>query len=299
MAGRHHFVPQGFLRGFAADPERSFVWTYDKRDGRRPKRKAIKAIAWQQDYYAQERQDGSLDRDTLERAIATEIDNAAPLIIRSIDTRPGDRVRLTTDERVQLALFVAFSLTRVPSFRDGIDEVHTRLAEITLSMAAQRDPRPQKAIEDGIRAIAKPSGSLRPMVQSAKDLAHSLIGKCWQFYVAPPDVPLPTSDNPVIFDSAYAAVSIGLQPTASLPVGPAHPMAEVVMNLRSDLALVCTPRDMKLDLLTFPLSPFDARKFTRGLVRAARHRVFYCRRCESFEALVKKYRGQEQRVRGT
>ena len=68
------------------------------------------------------------------------------------------------------------------------------------------------------------------------------------------------------------------------------------MNLRKDLALVCTPKRGYPDMRTFQLNPSEARKFNRGIVRAARQRVFADYYSETLDSFVKKYSGEEQRV---
>lgn len=283
-------MPQGYLRGFAAEDEssRSFVWVYDKGDKRAPRKKSVRSIAWAPAYYAQEREDGSADLDTLETGLATTIDNQVPLILQTIKPKPGQRIELAGDAKAALAFFVGLSLTRVPSFRDGMNDFHSRLAEIELSRHAERDPNLATAIEKyGIKAAAKPWVSLRPMVQLASAIAQSALAKHWQFFVAPPGVPLITSDNPVVFSGG----AVGLT-----ELGPAHPGAELVMNLRKDLTLVCTPKRGYDTMLTFALTPIEARKFNRGVVRAARQRVFADHFSPVLDGFVKKYAGEEQRV---
>lgn len=289
-AFRHHFVAQGFLRGFATpgDASRMFVWVYDKQPGRTPRKKSVRSIAWAESYYAQERDDGSTDHHSMERSLAETIDNQAPPIIRGIEAKAGKMVTLSEEERGRLAFFLGLSLTRVPSFRDGMNDFHTAVAQRALNLEAERDPElGRKVREYGARAVAKPWVSLEPMVRVAEQIAHSAMSKSWQFYVPPPAVSLVTSDNPVIFSAGAAGGG---------PIGPAHPLAELVMNLRSDLAVVCTPRRSYPSMLTFPMSPVDARKFNRGVVRAARQRVFANHLSDTLDKFVKKFAGDEQRV---
>ena len=288
---RQHFVPQGYLRGFAdeGDPARSHIWVYDKQAGRAPRRKAIRSIAWAPAYYAQESEDGSDDLDTVERGLATTIDNRIPQIISKIKPQVGRLVELSEEDRAALSFFVGLSLTRVPSFRDGINEMHKRVVEIELSYQLQKDPVLSQISEDhGIDVSVKPWVSLRPMIQLALQIAQSSLQKNWQFFVPPEQVPLVTSDNPVVF-SGGAAGLVG-------NIGPAHPGAELVMNLRKDLALVCTPRRGYPSMSVFTLTTADAWKFNRGVVRAARQRVFSSQRSETLDAFVKKYVGEEQRI---
>lgn len=289
-AVRHHYVPQGFLRGFAVEGEasRSFVWVYDKNEHRAPRKKSVRSIAWAPAYYAQEREDGSADLDTLEAGLATTIDNQIPLILQAIVPKVGRKIELSGDEKGAIAYFVGLSLTRVPSFRDGMNDFHSRVAQITLSLQMDKDPQLAEAVEKyGIKAEAKPWVSLRPMVQLAYAIATSALGKHWQFFVAPPSVPLVTSDNPVVFSGKAAGLA---------QVGPAHPGAELIMNLRKDLSLVCTPKRGYDSMQVFQLSPTEARKFNRGIVRAARQRVFADYLSADLDGFVKKYAGEEQRI---
>jgi hypothetical protein len=284
-------VPQGFLRGFAAEDDaqsRSFVWVYDKQQNRTPRKKSVRSIAWAPAYYAQEREDGSTDLDSLERTLATTIDNTIPVILQALKPRVGQSLVLSEEDKGALAFFVGLSLTRVPSFRDGINDFHSKVAQVALSNEMNRDARLAGIVEKyGVKAVAKPWVSLEPMVQLASAVAISALQKQWQFFLAPPQVALATSDNPVVFSGA----AVGLK-----ELGPAHPGAELVMNIRKDLALVCTPKKGYASMRVFALSPAEARKFNRGVVRAARQRVFASHYSLEFDRFVKKYAEDEQRV---
>lgn len=292
-AQRHHYVPQGYLRGFVTTKEEGsgdFVWVYDKLAGRTPRKKSVSSIAWAPAYYAQEKPDGTQDADTFETQLAKTIDNTIPQILRSIVPQVGQCIDLSEDEKGTLAFFVGFSLTRVPSFRDGINEMYTQIAKISLSHQLEADPELKSFAEKygGVTASAKEWVSMRPMVEMAHAIATSALTKNWQFFVPPLDVPLVTSDNPVVFSGKAA----GLDQF----VGPAHPLAELLMNLRKDLALVCTPTQGCPSTQVFQLTPSAARKFNRGVVRAARQRVFASHYSERFDVFVKKYAGKEQRI---
>lgn len=181
MSGvRHHFVSQGFLRGFASDDEtkRTFIWVYDKRSGRLPRKKSIRSIAWAPNYYAQEREDGTTDLDSLETGFARTIDNEIPTILRSLEPRPGRKTSLSEQDRDALAFFLGISLTRVPSFRDGINAMFTKVAQIGLAHKAQSDTKLGDIVEKyGVKAKAKPWVSLRPMIELAQAIAASALTK--------------------------------------------------------------------------------------------------------------------------
>ena len=290
-AVRHHFVPQGFLRGFAAEDDvqsRSFVWVYDKQANRAPRKKSVRSIAWAPAYYAQEREDGSADLDSLEKTLATTIDNKVPVILQRLKPEVGRSLALSEEDKGALAFFVGLSLTRVPSFRDGINDLHSRIAQVVLSREMDKDSKLAEVVEKfQVKAIAKPWVSLEPMVQLARAVATSALQKQWQFYLAPTEVALATSDNPVVFSGAAAGLK---------ELGPAHPGAELMMNIRKDLSLVCTPKEGYQSMRVFALSPVEARKFNRGVVRAARQRVFASHYSPEFDSFVKKYAEDEQRV---
>lgn len=288
---RHHFVPQGFLRGFGTEENPAMVWVYDKTPGIAPRLKSVRSIAWLPSYYATEREDGSIDSDTVERALAQTVDSESPGLIRGIQALPNRIVKLSDDQRETLAMFVGLSLARVPSFRDGINEIYTRIAQIGLARFLESNPADAKmaAMLGGVRAEAKPWVSLEAMVKTAEGVAESLLKKNWQFYIPSRDVPFLTTDNPVHFSGGAAGLST---------LGPAHPGAEVVMNLRHDLALVCTFKSGYPNGQTFQLNPSETRKFNRGVVRAARQRVFGNRYSIGIDSFVKKYVGEEQRLIG-
>lgn len=289
-ATRHHFVPQGYLRGFSTQDSssRNLVWVYDKRPERRPRKKSIRSIAWAPAYYAQERDDGSTDLDSLEQFLGRTIDDDAPEIIRVLFPTVGRNLSLDDEARATLAFFVGLSMTRVPSFRDGINDFHSKIAQRTFRMVAPNVPnKPEGLNLDDVRVIAKPWVSLKPMIDSAQAIAESALNKNWQFFVSAKDVALVTSDNPVVFSGAAVGVD---------ELGPAHPGAELLMNLRSDLALVCTPKRTYPDKNTFQLSPSETRKFNRGVVRSARHRVFANHLSPKLDSFVKKYAAEEQKI---
>jgi hypothetical protein len=279
-ASRHHFVPQAYLRGFSCPIRgKQFVWVYDKRPNRAPACKFVKSIAWAHNYYAQERDDGSIDSDALEVALAQSIDTRAAELIASLDPGAKREFVFTEEEESVLALFIGLSLTRVPSFRAGIQDFYSQIAQYAAEIVGPQlwegDAPPPK-----IKAEAKEWVSLEHMIESAKDIATSLMPKQWQFFRAPTGQPFLTSDNPVIFQG----------------LAPANPRSEVLMHLTKDLAVVCTP---KLPHSRFPIlvAPKEqVKSMNATVVRGARHRIFASQCSDGLDRLAKKYAGMEQKV---
>jgi hypothetical protein len=289
---RQHYIPQGFLKSFTISDETSdkFIWVYEKLEGRKPRRASIKSIAWEPYYYEQESEFGEKDPDTLEIGLARTIDSVAPEIIRSIVARPGRNADLSTKDKGTLAFFLGLLMTRVPSFREPIKDLHSGIAQQALEQLLENGQVVPPPIGIGeIQAEAKSWVSLRPMIQTAKVIGESVLRKYWQCFVPPKGFSLITSDNPVTFHVSreYGAIL----------AGPAHPLAEIVVNLRKDLALVCTPRQKEgSDFSVFRMSTKGGRKFNRGTAIAARRFVFADVQSDDIERLVKKYRDSEQTI---
>ncbi len=276
---RHHFVPQGYLRGFSCPTHgRQFVWVYDKRPGRAPTCKSVKSIAWAPAYYAQERDDGSLDTDTLENGLAINIDAKAAELVSSLNPENQSKFHLTKEQEDLLAFFIALSLTRVPSFRDGLRDVYSQIAQYTAEMIGPQlwkgtGPVPKITTE------AKEWVTLNHMIEGAGEIAESLKTKEWQFFRAPSDTLFITSDNPVVFNGP----------------APAHPASEVFMALTKSLVVVCTPRSTGNRHPIFDARKQQVKSMNSTIAKGARHRLFASENSDGLERLAKKCHGLEQR----
>ena len=286
---RQHFVPQGFLKGFS-DPEHSsgkMIWKYEKRFNSPPKQVSIKSVAWSSFYYAQELEDGAPDTDTLETLFAQTLENKVPKIIQGIDAKPNKSVNLTDDEIGILSYFLGLSFTRVPSFREGVNEMHTKIAPSMLEVAAKHEPIIAKGLEKyDIQATAKEWVSLKPMLEAASRISESCLAKEWQFFIPHKDVKLVTSDNPVHFSLPHSA--------GRIMAGPAHPAVEIIVNLRSDLALVCTPPRTGGNLNAYELDKVSSRRFNTETARAAQNQIYASQNLDGLSKLTKKYANESQ-----
>ncbi|WP_080402779.1 DUF4238 domain-containing protein [Burkholderia ubonensis] len=105
---RHHFVPRFYLEGFCAEDARGLA-VYDRvRNAYRAQRPA--EVAHRRDYYAYEDEQGNRFFD-IEAALG-EVETAASRSIRRVDNRD----ELTDDDRMVLAMYVAFQYTRTPAY---------------------------------------------------------------------------------------------------------------------------------------------------------------------------------------
>ncbi len=277
---RHHFVPQGYLRGFATNEasSKNLIWVYDKRPNRRPEKKSIRSVAHLDAYYAQENIDGSEDFDTIEKMLAQTIENDVPLILSKINSKAGETVVLSNEDKEKLAFFIGLSMTRVPSIRDGINECYSQLANLLISTSPQ-----SKAYlnEHNLKAEAKPWVSLPPMFEMAKKIAETILKNNWLFFI-PLEKSFITSDNPACFLSKF---------------GPAHPETMHWMSLRSDLAFYSSPEKFpNMQVFNYNISKVD--KFNDYIASAARHCIFANYESPELDILAKKHFGSEQRIIG-
>lgn len=114
----------------------------------------------------------------------------------------------------------------------------------------------------------------------AEQIGLSCLKKNWQFFVPPKGFKLITSDNPVVFSG----------------VAPGNPNSEIIVNLRKDLTLVCTPQNTYRNNIVFESSSQEAKKFNRGIVQSARRFVFASFQSETMDSFVKKYQNEEQTI---
>ncbi len=148
-------------------------------------------------------------------------------------------------------------------------------------MGIAKRNNPFTAENDNIHASVKKSSSLKPMIKAAQRISESCLAKEWQFLIPHPEVKLVTSDNPVHFSLPYSAGKIS--------AGPAQPAVEIIINLRPDLALVCTPPRNGSTLNAYQLGKVKSKELNVGTVRAAQNQVFASQNLGGLSKLVKKY----------
>jgi hypothetical protein len=214
-----------------------------------------------------------------------------------LDIRPGSPIKISGDDKGALAFFMGISFTRVPSYRSGIELIHERLAEMGLQSISQEVKGPngedfyEMQEKYGINVKVKSWVSLAPMVDMATRIGHSALTKNWQFFTPSQGMTFVTGDNPVHFD--YAKKLYGEDAYVQI-LGPIHPHTEIILPLRKDLTLVCTPQ--KLDMAAFQLSPQETRKFNRGIARAARRYVIADHQSDALARLVNNHKDTELKI---
>jgi hypothetical protein len=233
-----HFVPRSFLRGFAIDSEDNLIWGYDKKYSKCTGKRSINKICSLDYYYEQLKPDGSKTQ-MLEDGFQT-IETPAIEIIRNLSTSQ----KLSLDDKSCLAFYIGLLLTRGPSFRDGVHEIHKHSAEIMLQKEYEsgRLPEPPEILKKHIvnnditsvvKTVILPHVSLQYMFDSANSIGQSLCNKKWDIYYIKNSEFFVTSDTPVIFEP--------INPKINQAVGPANIESLVLCPITKKMLIVARP----------------------------------------------------------
>ncbi|EKN5986061.1 DUF4238 domain-containing protein [Yersinia enterocolitica] len=239
-----HYVSQSYLRRFTIDGEKSLIWSFDKKANKFLKNtSSINKICCEDYYYYQLDEGGNVDHTKLEDAIS-EIEKIGNDILNEIIGMSSmPIVSIPPEKRGHLSFYIAFMLTRGPSYRDAIHEVHGFAAKSMLrqlySQGALNDVPEliQASIkEKGLEAVIQTSVhkfvSLEPMIRSAQQISLSFLKKGWVLLNAQDGSEFITSDTPVIFYSVISNCD---------SIGPGHINAEAIFPISKKLCLVITP----------------------------------------------------------
>ncbi len=303
----NHYVHQGYLRGFTIEGEKSLVWEYDKHTGKISHQpKSVRDICSSYQYYAQNKEDGSIDNETIENAFQY-IEDKASRLIRNIEvSRDEIKINLNEEQRETLSFFTSMQFFRVPNFRDGIEGMHRRAAEIVLDMIIDDDRRkgilPEKIKElyedDGIKINVENSVSLEPMINLAEKGAINILHKVWYFSKPAEGMTFITSDNPVYFQAPEK-----YRNQVGSYLGPLHPLAEVTLPLRKDLLFVISPsveftkeQYELLNCRVVQLDKVDTKNMNKRTSISAARYIYSCEKSEALARMIGKLKGTSQRL---
>jgi hypothetical protein len=211
---QHHYVGQFQLKKFADDE--GLLSVYD-RQTEKYSRLPPKVVAVETDLYAFVDKDGEKYR-AVESAIMGMVDGPVRVILERLDA--GER--LSDDERLELALFVSFQRTRVPSTRElltqQIEKAGRAAAEFACAEPARlaafirkyeeqtgqkTDVKPEELAEAILsRGKANPAYVLRLMVEFGLAHAPLVASLNWRVLIARSAGRFVLSDHPFVVVSA-------------------------------------------------------------------------------------------------
>jgi enoyl-CoA hydratase/carnithine racemase len=249
---RHHYVPQWYLGGFTADPERPVLACYSKKQDRflETSVKNVAVIGHHNTWF----HDGEAD-PVVEKGMAI-LDARAAEVVPKLERM---QTLVDTEPNV-VATYVAMQLGRVPAAREVFQEMIEEIGRAeTLRVAASGELRtPEETVAAGLAATVEEAEDLRRQsieairerrvkvtmdhvvtasvaAINAEILAPFIELMSWLVVYAPPGHEFLTSDNPVVLMSDETPpgvpitwmtpdleVSMPLSKNAMLLIGHAH-----------------------------------------------------------------------------
>lgn len=213
---RHHYIPRFYLDGFVDPHNKPYIWVYEKGSPNIIKATA-RNIAIQKNYYSVATSEGEKDSEVFENALAELEGRAAPIFqkIRNHESLNGQ-------ERSLFSIFLAFTMTRVPSHRENIEkatgEFMKKMSIILASNPAGFKSMIEKFERDrgnkigmSVEELRKfmlegqydittdPQFSLGMIPMMAKSLIPIFYKMDWAFLEATDDYKFVTSDNPLSY----------------------------------------------------------------------------------------------------
>ncbi len=218
---RHHVNPRFYLRAFQIEGEEGYIWRYDSASGDILKL-SIDNAAVQRDYYSHVNPDGLRDTEFVENFIAKIEGIVAPVLQKTL---AGEK--LTDEERMSFAFFVALSWVRAPAARRQFAELIAASVK-TIGVANAVDPQQflasyrrmeehkktqeidrlsDEAIEearafmlgDEYRLDVAEQMTLLPMTH-LQEIAETILQMTWTLFGAPERFDFITCDSPVVRD---------------------------------------------------------------------------------------------------
>lgn len=272
-----HYVPQSYLRRFTIEGEKSLLWEFDKKSSRFKKNtSSVNKVCSEDYYYYQQDANGGFDHITIEDSLSEVEKIGNDILIKIINSRAMPYTYLTEEERGHISFYIALMLTRGPSFRDCINEMHgelvwSRFNQLNTSGNLPKMPTVleeavrERGLKNVIKAEIFSSVSLEYMVEAARRIALSLIEKQWTVIVISNDDEFLTSDNPVIFTSYIKG---------SDHIGPAHPNSHLTFPISKKIAMIMSGARQSDNIENRACVSSEVRTVNRLVLNAANKSIF-------------------------
>ena len=295
---RQHFLPQFYLRGFMDPKNKPFIWMYEK-GSELIKPVSVKDAAVHSNYYAFEKEDGTINRYSYEEGFAKIEDIVAPSIKKALNFEPINNI-----ERGHISTFMALSFLRVPSFRDGIKktiESHHRAQAMHMALDKEIFMKEMKEIEiehnkdlgdlDALREDfiegkynieVDEYRSLGILNHSLFPLASVIHRHYWHFLVAPYNCKFITCDNPFFYINPYKKLldqkGVGLETEKT----------EITFPLSKEIAILAKWKNEKDNYVSVSKNKVD--EINRRTVISSNRFVYSSQKSNKLKKLVIKYK---------
>jgi hypothetical protein len=280
------------------------MWVYEKGHPK-IKRASVKDIAIQKHYYSFITQEGNRDSEAFENFLAF-IENRVAPVFKKIKKEEI----ITEEERIWFAIFLASLITRVPNFRESIEESSAEvIRRINLKMAS--DTEGFKAMIRGLEnetgnKVSLPIEDLQKFILQGKykikvdpqfsltmmtminDFGPIFHKMNWTIFVSD-DHRFVTSDNPLFYDDPTH------DPRSPVGVGLLSKNIRLTFPVTKELALLATWSRGK-DFYSKATNRF-VRTVNRRTVQSASKFIFSSEKSAGLNDLVQKYMGSSPRLR--
>lgn len=186
MAAIQHYVPRFLLRNLCTGNKRK-LWAYDKSTAKSFETN-IQNVAGERDFYEAAIGDRIL---SLEEGLSAMESKTAAIIDRILAQRSiGD---LSDDDRIQIAVFVAIQMRRVPNQREHLMAMNAGIRRAL----GERDIDPE--LVEGLADITPEEAKAMSLMMLAEpnELPVHILDKTWLLFEADAATPFYISDNPV------------------------------------------------------------------------------------------------------
>jgi len=281
------------------------LWCYDK-DTCKVTRASVRNAAVRKLYYSFPAEGGTLDKQSFETALS-ELEDKAASAIRTLTER-----RIVSDQsKIDLAQFVALMYTRVPAFRENLQRIWGRWADMMLVGLTHDEDRCRALMAE--TQAGKPAGVpvspkdmreaiLQGRLQTSLTLPSTLsdvvyhgiswtqgLGQMeWVLIAAPPGTEYVTSDNPVCREAPDRDARSIENPGLGLP------SIEVTFPISCGLALLASWQAFADTYVT--ARPTVVREINRRTVMAAQRFVYSPSASDGLLRLVKKHSKRKPEV---
>jgi len=200
-AVNHHYLPRTYLRRFTFRRPPDLLWEYDKSTGlaapSTPKKCGCEAY-----YHAFEKEDGTLDTDSIETDLSRIETQMAGVYETLRHQRP-----LSPSEWTAFYTFAGVMLVRVPGFVANIQNFASKVLSRSFEIMKTTESFQKRSEELGIprekllgmKATARRDFALLMSLRAMRTPIEAFSEMGWKFLVAPPDHYFITGDNPVFY----------------------------------------------------------------------------------------------------
>ena len=187
MAAIQHYVPRFLLKNFCTG-QKPRLWAYDKSTAKSFETN-IQSVAGERNFYEAEIGDRIL---SLEEGLSAMESKTAAIIDRILVQRSIGN--LSDDDRIQIAVFVAIQMRRVPNQRENLIAMNAAIRKAL----GDRDIHPDlvEGLSDMTPEEAK-TMSLMILPEPNHEFPSHILDKTWLLFETEAATPFYISDNPV------------------------------------------------------------------------------------------------------